>query len=589
MKRTLLLSAVLLIVLAACSDYLADFEKNHPHSNPYDAAYNGPVGEITGKAVLDQQPLIAGIDIELRRSSDVPSQFLEISSRNTVPDNWNGSMLPGTVSKTQTDAQGNFQFAVVPVGTYILRISYAGYNTAWVSNVHLTENSLVTLPEPVTLTERVEGKILFLSNRDGFTEFYQMNSDGTEQERLTFNGINGWRDDDELIADLDYDETTGLVLFRLDNSNRIFLFDYATRTVADSIDVTGMDITHMAWGPGGSLYVTGDDGYGHGIWKIESVTNLSMSNIYSGWGNITYIDISSSGQIAFIEDAFLYEPDDTHYLFSYDEYSAVGLLDEDGAILTVYDDVDAMQPYYPLHALIPVHQVKILDDDMDPEARVQYTSTVRTVYPWMEEVPLAWGWGYDLDLGSNLIVYQMPDGDYYAYDDWELYHGFYRANSVWGVQWSPDQTRITFCDLYGSRMGYDILLYSEQPGGGYKEEYRDHYEWSYWYNVSVQSVDPNAPFYLGWFASHSSYNYAYDSLRNLSTAQPHWSTDGSKIVFVKGRPSNLEYSDIYDIFSWTDLDIWIMNSDNVNGDGIQKQLTFDPNKDFYPVWIPAQL
>lgn len=40
------------------------------------------------------------------------------------------------------------------------------------------------------------------------------------------------------------------------------------------------------------------------------------------------------------------------------------------------------------------------------------------------------------------------------------------------------------------------------------------------------------------------------------------------------------------IIDCRDDDILIMDSKNINGEGQQKQLTFDPNKDYTPIWIP---
>ena len=60
-----------------------------------------------------------------------------------------------------------------------------------------------------------------------------------------------------------------------------------------------------------------------------------------------------------------------------------------------------------------------------------------------------------------------------------------------------------------------------------------------------------------------------------------------KVVFLKGLPgSPTEDIRFDDIFLWTDIDIWIMDSENSFGNGPQKQLTFNPNKDFSPIWIP---
>lgn len=40
------------------------------------------------------------------------------------------------------------------------------------------------------------------------------------------------------------------------------------------------------------------------------------------------------------------------------------------------------------------------------------------------------------------------------------------------------------------------------------------------------------------------------------------------------------------IIDCRDDDILIMDSKNINGEGQQKQLTFDPNKDYTLIWIP---
>src|SRR6185295_9630645 len=83
--------------------------------------------------------------------------------------------------------------------------------------------SLVLLGSTVTSTAqtlRRNGKIAFTSDRDGNFEIYTMNSDGSEQVRLTNNaGMDGyptWSPDGRMIAFIGETPAGGLAIFRMD-------------------------------------------------------------------------------------------------------------------------------------------------------------------------------------------------------------------------------------------------------------------------------------------------------------------------------------------------------------------------------------
>jgi hypothetical protein len=60
--------------------------------------------------------------------------------------------------------------------------------------VHLVETSaehaLPTLGQPLASSTSSMGKIAFTSDRDGHSEIYTMNADGSNQTRLTNTGVN---------------------------------------------------------------------------------------------------------------------------------------------------------------------------------------------------------------------------------------------------------------------------------------------------------------------------------------------------------------------------------------------------------------
>ena len=74
-------------------------------------------------------------------------------------------------------------------------------------------------------TSPLYGKIVFQSNRDGKTEIYTMNSDGSNQKRLTFNDVGGahpaWSPNGRQIVFHSYhDDTGGIYVMDADGTNQ---------------------------------------------------------------------------------------------------------------------------------------------------------------------------------------------------------------------------------------------------------------------------------------------------------------------------------------------------------------------------------
>ena len=582
-----------------------DFTDSGKRTNPFDPEYGGPTGSISGKAVLDQQPLTDSIYVELRFSSDVSPGYTQISHRNEVPVDWNDSKVPrlDEESGIYTDSDGNFTFSDIPIGTYIIRTSLeydsdteTSYNSAWVANIVVTDGAQVQIDNPILLTERVDGKILFLSNRDGFTEFYKMNSDGTQQERLTFNGIVGWQDDDIAFKSIDYHDPTNELVFLVKDGEgeegSIATYNLSNGLVDTSYLYSGNDV---CWGPNGSIYYSDYEG----IWKIASISDPNPTQVYEAAdaNGIPYLDVSIDGKIAFIESAYMYEVDDSENLLysevPLDESSDIKKVDRNGNLLDSYDNIDDLRNEYNLPFLLPVEQIKVLDNDQDEDPVIFHSSNIEARLPFHNGeniVGIIEGWEENLEWGLLILGLDYDDDGwediYYGFFQDEILNTFRRTNSIWGIEWSPDGENLAFCDFYiASR--YERYFEYEWVDPTWNKIETIITPGRVWYDLVINEYDSNAPDYIGYNQNDDIYNYAYDSFTSFSIANPIWSSDGSKVVFLKGLPgSSTEDIRFDDIFLWTDIDIWIMDSENSFGNGPQKQLTFNPNKDFSPIWIP---
>ena len=427
-----------------------------------------------------------------------------------------------------------------------------------------------------------------------------MNSDGTQQERLTFTGILGIQDDDIDITGLDYNSALGLAAFAIFES--IYLYDYDNNsfyTLLFDASFNEPFAQELAWGPNGALYYSDDNG----VWKITDpfASSIIPTQIYSSVEGVLSLDVSINGHLAFVERVYIYEmPDGTFYFSKYGGlYSDIGPGGDNSQAIRVDQNGQSVAfnatDFNALPFLVPIEQIMIIKDETNPVTEVVTTAHGVFTLPtfdgeWITDSWNDYGTGqFAVEATVDFVAYT-----YWAFDLFQVFTDLERRNSIWSVEWSADGTQLAYSDLWGTQIA---LEYTElEPNFGMTFEFNDpttyttlsgsdfRVEWSYFYNVNTLEVAqaiPNA--YLGDIDNPV---YAYDSLDNFGVAQASWTSGGEKIFFVKGRANTQQYVRLDNTFAWTDLDIWIMDSDNLFGDGPQKQLTFDPNKDFLPVWIP---
>lgn len=164
----------------------------------------------------------------------------------------------------------------------------------WQDNGSTNRTRVVTISEPTTLTATfsgVNGKIAFVSTRDGNLEIYTMNGDGSEQTNVSHNPAN----DDKPVWSLDGSK----LAFISDRDNRTELY-VMDRDGNNLHRITNLNSTILnpAWSPNGTeiafsisskdnfagdseIYVAHTDGTG----MAKRLTNNNVDDLFPAWSD----------------------------------------------------------------------------------------------------------------------------------------------------------------------------------------------------------------------------------------------------------------------------------------------------------------
>jgi Tol biopolymer transport system component len=150
-------------------------------------------------------------------------------------------------------------------------------------------------------------KIAFQSNRDGgASEIYVMNSDGSNQTRLTFSSVGGaerpaWSPDGTKIAfvGLVTNSTTGIFVMNVDGTGRTLLTNNASSTSAPAWSPDG---TKIAFERGNEIYVMNADGSGQTQLTNNTVSDQGPSFSPDGT-KILFSRMVGDGQQVFVMNA----------------------------------------------------------------------------------------------------------------------------------------------------------------------------------------------------------------------------------------------------------------------------------------------
>jgi Tol biopolymer transport system component len=139
-----------------------------------------------------------------------------------------------------------------------------------------------------TPAPRANGKIAFTSFRDGNTEIYVMDADGTNQTRLTNNSIVDdhatWSPDGQKLAFVSQREDGGFAIFQMnsDGTNRVEITTLRNYVNTAAWGVIGFS---MSWSPDGRK-IAFQDPYYDDIWVVDVETHV-RENLTNDGGDTT--------------------------------------------------------------------------------------------------------------------------------------------------------------------------------------------------------------------------------------------------------------------------------------------------------------
>jgi len=150
-------------------------------------------------------------------------------------------------------------------------------NLVFLVSVLILSTVITSAAMPV---HRANGKIAFASMRDGNSEIYTMNSDGTAQVRLTFNDVPDfrpvWSPDGTKIAFLSQAGVTPVVkTMKSDGQGQTQI------TTRDSCFSCG-NLPGLSWSPDGSR-IAFVDGFNIFIVNVDGSNRINITNSAAGW------------------------------------------------------------------------------------------------------------------------------------------------------------------------------------------------------------------------------------------------------------------------------------------------------------------
>ncbi|MBN1190588.1 MAG: PD40 domain-containing protein [Dehalococcoidales bacterium] len=442
---------------------------------------------------------------------------------------------------------GDFHFDLSGLNrgtTYFYRANSVGINTCYGSESSFEIVSSDQAPLPM-------GKIVFSSERDGNSEIYIMNGDGSQQTRVTNSSVAdifpSWSPDGKKIA---YMSGPG-------GNNDIYIMDADGSNVANLTE--GSNSWHPSWSPDSCKIVFSSTENGDSqIYTMDSdganKIQLTQSgvNIRPDWsvdGKILYVSNSASQNVIFIMDAdgnnkTQITPDGSQAF--YPKWSP------DGTRIVYSSNRDGHD------------EIFMIDSDGSNETRLT-SNSVYSVYPqWSSN-------------GSQIVFTSARDGNPEIYTMDIDGSNVSRLTNQSEGDFHPDWTATAVSTLGVTDLDtYSVTLNGRLTSLGGSSSVNVSFEYgptaNYGSNTAARSISSIEDFSFDLTGLLPSQNYHFRAKADSGTAGIAYGDDMTfipgKIVFTSERDGNPE--------------IYVMNPDGSN----QQRLSDFSGYDYQPAWSP---
>ncbi len=195
-------------------------------------------------------------------------------------------------------------------------------------------------------------KIVFASDRDGNLEIYVMNADGTNQTRLTNNPASDWDtswspDGTKIAFRTDRDSNEEIYVMNADGTNPVNLTNNSSRDGEPQWSPDGTKILFSSWRSGGArMFVMNDDGTNPttvpntDVWLSNSRWSPDGNKIaYTAYGDIYVINVDGTNKVNLIP-------------YGQSGYPAyyVGSYSPDGSKIVLYSNQDGKYQIYVMNS-----------------------------------------------------------------------------------------------------------------------------------------------------------------------------------------------------------------------------------------------